>query len=352
MNLGIFSQKTTVEGIMKEQNNKALFGYSTGTNGSTVSGIENRLAIVLAGGTGLPSRGIIPAGFRGLRPPHFCRTAGGDFVINQTRKQIENFFTPRETMFVVTDEHLRYYQEVLKDVPPENLIVQPQDDGTTFAILYSALRLAMTNPSALIAFFPVDFYTPNPREFMMRVESACAFARRDPNLILLGIKPDSAETEREWIEPDWSAPVSKTYGVWQARHFYTNPPPELARVLMNHGALLNSSVMVGTVATFLRIIRRAAPKIYEKFSLVEEKFDTPSEQKAVQAAYYSQYDYTDFSRDVLEKIAEKLMVVPVPASLRSTVGIEPQAVSTMSKTIVNAPQKSYAARVRRVNAAN
>ena len=338
--------------MMKEQNNKSLFRYSTMADGSTILDTENRLAIILAGGSGLSNRGIIPAGFRGQRPSYYCRTADSDFVINQTRRQIEKFFSPQKTMFVVTADHSRYYEEVLKDVPPENLIVQPQDDGTTFAILYSALRLAMTNPSGIITFFPVDFHTPNLREFMSRVESAVAFARRDPNLILLGIKPDNAKTEGEWILPDWSSPVSKTSGVWQAQRFYANPPPELARELMNQGGLLNSSVMVGTVATFLRKIRRAAPEIYEKFSLAEEKIGTPDEPKVVRAAYHSQYDYTDFSRDVLEKSAEKLMVTPVPASLRTAVGIEPPPISGKPETIMNRSRNLYAARVGGVNIGN
>ena len=223
----------------------------------------------------------------------------------------------------------------------ENLIVQPQDDGTTMAILYAALRMAIKNPSAVLTFFPADFHAPNADEFMRHVKSACAFARRDPNLILLGIKPDDAKTEDEWIELDPSAPVDKNFGVWRVRRFLTNA--EQSRELINKGALLNSSVMVGTPATFLRKISRAAPEIYERFSLAAERIGTASEQRAVRAAYYSQYSYTDFSRDVLEKIAEKLMVVPVPASLKNAVGIEPQAVAPIPETVVNSAPKFYTA---------
>lgn len=103
--------------------------------------------------------------------------------------------------------------------------------------------------------------------------------------------------------------------------------------------------MVGMPATFLRKIRRAAPEIYERFSLAAERIGTISEQRAVQAAYYSQYPYTDFSRDVLEKSAEKLMVIPVPASLKSAVGIEPCAVAPMPETILQSAPKFYTARV-------
>ncbi len=305
----------------------------------------NCLAIILAGGSGLPGDGLIPAKFRGRRPSHFCRTVSSEIVINKARKQIEKVFSPQETTFVVTDEHESYYKEVLADVSPENLIVQPQDDGTTMAILYAAARLAKTNPTAVMSFFPADFHAPDADEFMRGVKSACAFASRDPNLILLGIKPDDAETDNEWIELDSSAPVDKNFDVWRVRRFSTHATPRQTRQLLKRGALLNSSVMVGTPATFLRKIRSAAPGIYERFSFAAEQIGTPGEKSAVRAVYFSQFAYTDFSRDVLEKKAEKLMVVPVLASLKSAVGIEPQTVAPRYETIVSSAPKFYTAQV-------
>ena len=312
---------------------------------STIPTTENYRAIVLAGGNDFSSGGLIPAGLRGQRPKHFCRTPGSEIVINKARKQIEKLFSPQNVMFVVTEDHERYYNEVLSDVKAENLIVQPQDDGTTTAILYAALRMAITNPSAILTFFPADFHAPDEFEFMRRVKSACAFARCEPNLILLGLRRDDAKPQDELIELDPSAPVDKNFGVWRVRRFLARATNEQTRELMNNGALASSSVTVGTSATFLRKIRRAAPDVWERFSLAAERIGTPSEQRAVRAAYYSQYAYTDFSRDVLEKSADKLLVAPVPATLKSAVGIEPPAeVSRVSDvTVVNAQPLVFAA---------
>lgn len=328
---------------MNSDNNRSPVVPAKLNNISRTPNADNRLAIILAGGSGLPLRGLFPGNLRRQRPSQFCRTALSEIILNTTRKQIEKSFSRRGTMFVVTEQHARYYKEVLPDVPPENLIVQPQDNGTTVAVLYAALRLAATNPSAILAFFPADFHAPDSIEFMRRVESACAFARRDPNLILLGIKPDDAKTKDEWIELDASAPVDKNFGVWRVRRFLTNAAPVQTQQLLNDGALLNSSVLVGTAATFLRKISRAAPEIFERFSLAAKRFGTAGENAAVRAAYYSQYSYTDFSRDVLEKSAEKLMVVPVPPSLKSAVRIDQQAVAPLPERIVSSAQKFYAA---------
>lgn len=325
------------------KNNKSFVipGNLSGASRSEV--MKNCKAIVLAGGNGFPGIGPFPADLINRRPAHFSRNAGGEITIDQARKQIARAFEPKDTMFVVSEPHKPYYEEVLADVPQENLIVQPEDLGTTLAVFYAVLRLAMTNPSAILTFFPADFNPPNPGELMYRVRSAAAFVRQDPNLILIGIKPDNTLNEGEWIEADSSAPVDKILDVWRVRRFLTDR--NRAKKQFKDGALLNSSVMTGSAATFLRKIRNAAPEIYDNFSLAAERIGTVSEQRSVRAAYYSQYAYTDFSRDVLEKSAEKLLVVPVPALLKKAVGIKPKSSAQLADTVIGSPPKYFTAQV-------
>jgi mannose-1-phosphate guanylyltransferase len=308
---------------MKEQTNRSIFKDAAAISYSAVAGLDNRRAVVLAGAGELSEDRLLSAELRRQRPSHFCRDPGGEFLINRTRKQIERIFSPDDVMFVVTKGHRRYYEEVLDEVPPENLIVQPQDDGSTTAILYAALRMAVTDPSAVLVFFPAELKAASDAEFMERVDAACRFVHRDPNVVLLGESPTGEEPNADLILPERSVPVDENLNVFTVKRFIANAPFEQTRGLTGRGALVGTSVMVGTAPAVLRLIRRAAPEIYENFSLAAERIGTPGEQRAVQAAYYSQAGYTDFSRDVLEKCAEKLLVVPVPASLRSAARVEP-----------------------------
>jgi mannose-1-phosphate guanylyltransferase len=313
---------------------------------STRSGAEDHWAVILAGGTDRVRHGLTPSWFRGQRPKHFCRTAGSDFVINQTRKQTALVFPPEKTLFVVTREHLSYYDEVLVGVPQKNLIVQPQDDGSVFAVLYAALRLKQANPSAILTFFPADFQVADAKNFMARVEQAIAAVRLQPNLILLGTKADAPLAKREWIEPEPAARVNETFNVSRVRRFLPQTTPEQAQELISRGALWNSSVMVGTASTFLRKIRRAAPSIYAKFSEAESKIGTPGEERAIQKAYYSNYTYTDFSQDVLAKSSDKLAVIPVHTSIRSAVGAKLSVSPAMPEKFIEPAQNYGLARTR------
>jgi mannose-1-phosphate guanylyltransferase len=286
---------------------------------------DEKWAIILAGGDRLPRNSPIRASVRRQRPRHFCRTAGGDFVINRTKRQIALAFAPEKMMFVVSENHLSYCEDVLGNVPRGNLIVEPQDDGTTFAILYSLLRLRKTNPNAVVTFFPADFDVPEAKSFMSRVEAAQDVVRQQPNLILLGIEPASPDETREWIEPDLSAPMGKNLNLWRVREFREKVSRFEAREMIKRGSLWNSSVMVGTIPTFLRKIRRAAPEIYRSFIAAESKIGTPGEHLSIRRIYHGNFADTDFSRDVLAKSADKLAVISVPTTKVRGAGLKPPA---------------------------
>ena len=275
---------------------------------------EDAWAIILAGGDGLPRKKLIPQKKRFGCPAQFCRASGRDYLVNETRKRIALGFAPEKTLFVVTENHARYYERALTDVPPENLIVQPQNDGSTFAVLYAALHLAKrAKTTTVAAFFPSDFRPTDTEVFMSSVKTAVEAVGAQPNLILLGVEPSDAGAAEEWIEPE-AAHLNETFNVRRVSGFYDLVSPDKARELKNQGGLRHSSVMVGTIATFLRKIRRAAPEIYARFYRVKSKIGTPDETAAMRRVFYGNFADTDFSRDVLAKSADKLAVIPVAAT--------------------------------------
>ena len=322
--------------ILSKQTESLITNLTGGATRLKGSDSPDNWAVILAGGDGLSRRSMIPKPLRELRPKHFCRTPGSDFVINKTRQQVSLAFAPEKTVFVVSENHLSYVEDVLADVPRRNLIVEPQDDGSAFAVLYSILRLRKTNPNAVVTFFPADFDAAQAKVFMTQVEAAQDAVRRQPGLILLGIEPASADETREWIVPDWSSPVGENPNLWRVRDFRERVSRDGAHELLNRGGLWNSSVMVGTISTFLRKIRRAAPGIYERFIAAESKIGTPGEYLSMRRVYFDNLADTDFSRDVLAQSADKLAVIPVPMAKVPGVGVKPSAttVSPEASTIV------------------
>lgn len=292
----------------------------------------NTWGVILAGGDGLPRRSLVPSYLRGQRPRHFCRTADSDFIINQTREQVSLAIPRERIMYAVSEDHLRYAEEVLEDVPSKNMIVEPQDDGTTFAVLYSLLRIRKEDPNAVVVFFPPDLSVPDPRTFMARVRDAIVAVQHQPKLILLGIEPTTPDTNRKWIERDLSAPIHEDLNVWPVLGLTRTVSKSEVRELIQRGGLWNSSVVVGKVWTFLAKIRRAKPALYARFKAAAPAIGTPSEAMVIRRIYYDNYTESDLAQDVLQKNADQLGVIPVAAVKVKAVGrVSPMAARSMQR---------------------
>lgn len=117
---------------------------------------QDRWAVILAGGDGSRLLPLTRKITGDERPKQFCSFLGTGTLLDETRRRVELGFPPINTMFSLTEKHEFYYDNLLRDVPPRNLVIQPQNIGTAPAILYSLLRLEKINPAALF----YNFHTP------------------------------------------------------------------------------------------------------------------------------------------------------------------------------------------------
>lgn len=288
---------------------------------------QDRWAVILAGGDGSRLLPLTRKITGDERPKQFCSFLGTGTLLDETRRRVELGFPPIKTMFSLTEKHECYYNDLLRDVPPRNLIVQPKNIGTAPAILYSLLRLEKMSPAASVAFFPSDHYFSNNNTFISHIEIAFSAVRLQPDsVILLGIKPESADEEYGWIEPEKSA----TQNLWRVRRFWEKPAPALARELLSRGCLWNSFVMVGRVSTFLKMIRNSAAKLYDEFDRIKSKLHTSEEAAAIKTLYENVPE-TNFSKEVLEKSAKDLAVIPVTGSKWSDLGNPRRVLSALSE---------------------
>src|SRR5579863_2831905 len=115
-------------------------------------------AVLLAGGDGTRLLPLTRRICGGDRPKQFCPMFGNRTLLALTRERIAPLVSPDKTLFAVVESHRRFYETELADVSPSKIVVQPANRGTSAAIVYSLLRIARTDPYAIVAFFPTDHY--------------------------------------------------------------------------------------------------------------------------------------------------------------------------------------------------
>jgi mannose-1-phosphate guanylyltransferase len=285
-----------------------------------VSGRSDFWAVVLAGGEGLRLRPLLRRLLGEDRPKQYVKLLGPRTLLRQTLDRIAFCIPPERTLVVVQQQHAPYLAEESADGPEPHLLAQPSDRGTAVAVLYAARRIARRQPGATMTVFPSDHFVLGEATFMAYVAELGAWVDAHPDrLVLLGARATSPEVDYGWIEPGEALGDVSTGPVHAVRHFWEAPSPARARLCLGASHLWNTGVVVGKVATFLRVGRQALPVLSERLALLD-RFAGMEEEPAAVRQGYDVLPASDLSRSVLAACPESLAVSRLPRLVWSDLG--------------------------------
>jgi mannose-1-phosphate guanylyltransferase len=156
----------------------------------------NFYPVILAGGRGTRFWPLS----RKRRAKQLLALDGKQTMIQQTVARLLPL-APAKKFWIITNEDLR--PAVAKQLPKisqAQILAEPVGRNTAPAIGLAAFVLLRENPGAVIGMFPSDHVIADEKRYHETLERGIELATSGPNIVVLGIRPNRAETGYGYIE--------------------------------------------------------------------------------------------------------------------------------------------------------
>ncbi|NNE94354.1 MAG: mannose-1-phosphate guanylyltransferase [Verrucomicrobiales bacterium] len=240
---------------------------------SDTNSTSNRYGLVLAGGSGTRFWPLS----RNSKPKQLLQLFDDETLIEKAVKRLEGFL-PKENILILTNvAQEQAVREVLSDLPPENIVAEPEKRDTAPAIALGAGWIAARNPEATMFVLPADQLIRDEDGFREILLAAGEAAEQAGAIVTLGIKPSWPCPSYGYIERGPRARISgyeNSIPVHEVVRFREKPNPDLATEFLEKGNFSwNAGIFIWTIATLVRELSQHCPELADFISELRKSSD-------------------------------------------------------------------------------
>ncbi len=213
----------------------------------------NFYPVILAGGRGTRFWPLS----RKKRAKQLLALDGKQTMIEQTVARLLSL-APAKKFWIITNDDLQpAIAKQVSKVPKAQILAEPAARNTAPAIGLAAFLLLRENPDAVIGMFPSDHVIADEKRYRETLERGIEVASAGPNIVVLGVRPNRAETGYGYIEAG---------GLFQGdalhvRRFTEKPNAEMAAEFVAAGNYFwNSGMFLWSAQTLADALKEHLPK--------------------------------------------------------------------------------------------
>src|SRR5947209_3776249 len=227
----------------------------------------NFYPVILAGGRGTRFWPLS----RKKRAKQLLALDGKQTMIQQTVARLLPL-APAKKFWIVTNADLQ--PAIVKQVPKlpkRQVLAEPIGRNTAPAIGLAAFLLLKEDPDAVIGLFPSDHVIADEKRYRDTLERAIELAAAGPNIVVLGIRPNRAETGYGYIE----AGALYQGDALHVSRFTEKPNADRAAEFVAAGNYFwNSGMFLWSARTLADALREHLPKTAPLLEQIAEAFGT------------------------------------------------------------------------------
>jgi len=227
----------------------------------------NFYPVILAGGRGTRFWPLS----RRKRAKQLLALDGKQTMIQQTVQRLLPL-APAKKVWIITNEDLRpAITKQLPKLPKDQVLAEPVGRNTAPAIGLAAFLLLRKDPRAVLGLFPSDHVIADEMRYRETLERGIEIAAAGANIVVLGIRPNRAETGYGYIE----AGSSFQGEALRVRRFTEKPDANRAAEFVAAGNYFwNSGMFLWSARTLADALLEHLPKTASLLEEIASAFGT------------------------------------------------------------------------------
>jgi mannose-1-phosphate guanylyltransferase len=214
---------------------------------------SNFYPVILAGGRGTRFWPLS----RKKRAKQLLALDGKQTMIQQTVARLLPLASAKQFWIVTNDDLRPAILKQLPRLPKAQVLAEPLGRNTAPAIGLAAFLLLHENPHAVLGMFPSDHVIADESRYRETLERGIEIAASGENIVVLGIRPNRAETGYGYVE---AGSLYKGEAL-HVRRFTEKPNAEKAATFVAAGNYFwNSGMFLWSARTLANALREYLPK--------------------------------------------------------------------------------------------
>lgn len=241
----------------------------------------NTTALIMAGGRG---ERFWPKSRKNMPKQFLSLTDDGKTMIQLTVERISPMVKIEDVYVATNKDYKSLVLEQLPGLPEQNVLCEPVGRNTAPCIGLGAMHIAKKYDDAMMFVFPSDHLIKFNKMFIRTLQDACDVAKKDDNLVTIGIVPDYPETGYGYIKFDSQISDGNAYKV---ERFVEKPSLEVAKeYLATEEYLWNSGMFIWKTSSILKNLQKFMPETFESLKRIQDAIGTEHEETVLEKEFY------------------------------------------------------------------
>jgi mannose-1-phosphate guanylyltransferase len=215
-------------------------------------------ALILAGGSGTRFWPLS----RKNRPKQLLALEGERTLLRDTVERLRPLVPPEAVWICTTRALAEAVRRELPEVPPEQVLLEPEGRNTAPAIGWSVRSMPEEARRGVVAVLPADHRVGDPAAFRDTLARAAQAVETEDRVMTLGVTPRWPETGYGYLELEPPSGDGGPGGLRRVRRFVEKPSLEDAERFVASGHhLWNAGIFLFRGTTFLDVLARLQPEL-------------------------------------------------------------------------------------------